>query len=402
MLVLSLNEKFVYLNKKHYLCIVDNYIRLIMQYWIINLLSGFLVSAFMSGILIPQVLLIAFRKRLFDELDERKIHRVPIPRLGGLVFTPIIIFTIALLLCVNLWLGYYGVMFDLSYNVGVFGAAMCGIILLYLVGIADDLVGVRYRAKFIVQIISAIGLVMSGVWFRNFYGFLGLDSLNEYVGWVLAIVLVVFIINAINMIDGLDGLASGLSAVACFYYGITFSGIHLYSYALLAFVTCGVLLPFFYYNVFGKVEKQQKIFMGDTGSLTIGFILSLLSIKIVTIPASGIVWAYHPLVVAFAPLMLPCLDVIRVFFHRLRTGKNPFMPDNNHIHHKLLALGLDSRTTMVTLLFSSLICSMCNLWISQYIEIHILLLMNLGLYGGVNVFITYRIKKRKNREIKTV
>ena len=373
-----------------------------MQYWIINLLSGFLVSAFMSGILIPQVLLIAFRKRLFDELDERKIHRVPIPRLGGLVFTPIILFTIALLLCFNLWLGYYGVMSDMSYNVGVFGASVCGIILLYLVGIADDLIGVRYRAKFIVQIISAIGLVMSGVWFRNFYGFLGIESLNEYVGGVLAVVLVVFIINAINMIDGLDGLASGLSAVACFYYGITFSGIHLYSYALLAFVTCGVLITFFYYNVFGKVEKQQKIFMGDTGSLTIGFIISLLSIKIVTIPASGIVWAYHPLVVAFAPLMVPCLDVIRVFFHRLRTGKNPFMPDNNHIHHKLLALGLDSRTTMVTLLFSSLICSLCNLWISQFIEIHILLFLNLGLYGGVNMLITYCITKKRDKNKKTV
>jgi UDP-N-acetylmuramyl pentapeptide phosphotransferase/UDP-N-acetylglucosamine-1-phosphate transferase len=290
----------------------------------------------------------------------------------------------------------------MSYNVGVFGAAVCGIILLYLVGIADGLIGVRYRAKFIVQIISAIGLVMSGVWFRNFYGFLGIESLNEYVGGVLAVVLVVFIINAINMIDGLDGLASGLSAVACFYYGITFSGIHLYSYALLAFVTCGVLITFFYYNVFGKVEKQKKIFMGDTGSLTIGFILSLLSIKIVTIPASGIVWVYHPLVVAFAPLMVPCLDVIRVFFHRLRTGKNPFMPDNNHIHHKLLALGLDSRTTMVALLFSSLFCSLCNLWISQFIEIHILLFLNLGLYGGVNMLITYYITKKRDKNKKTV
>ena len=369
-----------------------------MQYWIINILSGFLISGFMSGILIPQVLLIAFRKKLFDEVDERKIHRLPIPRLGGLVFTPIILFVFALLLCFNLWLGYYGILSDLSYNVGVFGAAMCGIILLYLVGIADDLVGVRYRAKFIVQVISGIGLVMSGVWFRNFYGFLGIEGLNEVVGGVLAVVLVVFIINAINMIDGLDGLASGLSAVACLYYGITFWGIHLYSYSLLAFITLGVIVSFFYHNVFGNAEKQKKIFMGDTGSLTIGFILSLLSIKIVTIPASGIVWAYHPLVVAFAPLMIPCLDVIRVFFHRLRTGKNPFMPDNNHIHHKLLLLGLDMRTAMVTLLFASLICSMSNLWISQYIEIHILLLMNLGLYGAVNMFITYRIKKKKLRD----
>jgi hypothetical protein len=100
--------------------------------------------------------------------------------------------------------------------------------------------------------------------------------------------------------------------------------------------------------------------------------------------------------------MVPCLDVIRVFFHRLRTGKNPFMPDNNHIHHKLLALGLDSRTTMVTLLFSSLICSLCNLWISQFIEIHILLFLNLGLYGGVNMLITYCITKKRDKNKKTV
>ncbi|MBR4154450.1 MAG: undecaprenyl/decaprenyl-phosphate alpha-N-acetylglucosaminyl 1-phosphate transferase [Paludibacteraceae bacterium] len=364
-----------------------------MQYWFINLLSGFLISAFMSGILIPQVLLIAFRKKLFDEVDERKIHRLPIPRLGGLVFTPIILFVLALLLCFNLWLGYYGILSDLSYNVGVFGAAMCGIILLYLVGIADDLVGVRYRAKFIVQIISGIGLVMSGVWFRNFYGFLGIEGLNEALGGVLAVVLVVFIINAINMIDGLDGLASGLSAVACLYYGITFWGIHLYSYALLAFITLGVIVPFFCYNVFGDAAKQQKIFMGDTGSLTIGFILSLLSIKIVTIPASGIVWSYHPLVVAFSPLMIPCLDVIRVFFHRLRIGKNTFMPDNNHIHHKLLALGFESRATMVIIVVGSLLLSLFNLYISKYIDVHILLLLDFVFYWGLNYFLTRKICK---------
>ena len=365
-----------------------------MQYWIINIISGFLLSGFMAGILIPQVLLIAFRKKLFDEVDERKIHRLPIPRLGGLVFTPIILFVFALLVCINLWLGYYGILTDLSYNVGVFGAAMCGIILLYLVGIADDLVGVRYRAKFIVQIISGIGLVMSGVWFRNFYGFLGIEGLNEVVGGLLAIVLVVFIINAINMIDGLDGLASGLSAMACLYYGITYWGIHLYSYSLLAFITMGVIISFFYHNVFGNAEKQKKIFMGDTGSLTIGFILSLLSIKIVTIPASGIVWDYHPLVVAFSPLMIPCLDVIRVFFHRLRTGKNPFMPDNNHIHHKLLSLGLEPRATMICIVLGSLILSLFNLYISKYIEVHILLLLDFVLYWGLNYFLTRKIVNR--------
>ena len=373
-----------------------------MQFWIINIICGFCVSAMLAGIIIPQILLIAFRKKLFDEPGERKIHHIPVPRLGGLAFTPVIFFTIALLLGANQYLGHLEVLREFARNVNVLAMSLCAMTALYLVGIADDLVGVRYRAKFVIQILCGIFLVGAGIWVRSFYGFCGLYNLNIWLGGILAVVLVVFIINAINLIDGVDGLASGLSAVACLYYGIVFFNIGHYTYSLIAFVSFGVIVPFFYYNVFGNAEKQKKIFMGDTGSLTIGFILSLLSIKIVTIPASGIVWSYHPLVVAFAPLMVPCLDVIRVFFHRLRTGKNPFMPDNNHIHHKLLALGLDSRTTMVILLFSSLICSMCNLWISQFIEVHILLLMNLGLYGGVNMLITYYITKKRDKNKKTI
>lgn len=365
-----------------------------MQYWIINIICGFCISFFMSGILIPQILLIAFRKKLFDEIDERKIHRIPVPRLGGLVFTPVILFSVVLVVCFNIWLGYDAVLYNFFYNMSAFVSFICGLILLYLVGIADDLVGVRYRAKFIVQILASLFLVFSGIWFKNFYGFCGLHQVNYIFGSILAVILVVFIVNAINMIDGLDGLASGLAGVACFYYGITFLGVRYYFYAIIAFVTLGVLIPFFYYNVFGDAEKQKKIFMGDTGSLTIGFILSILSLKIVTIPASGIVWSYDPLVVAFAPLMIPCLDVLRVFFHRIRCKRNPFLPDNNHIHHKILALGHDSRTVMVSLVFSSLIASIANLILSKYIDIHILLLMNLLLYGVVNICITKKIQSK--------
>lgn len=365
-----------------------------MQFWVINIFCGFCISALLSGIIIPQILLIAFRKKLFDEPDERKIHHIPVPRLGGLAFTPVIFFTMAFLLGATQYFDSYIVAVDFSRNVNALAMTLCSMTLLYLVGIADDLIGVRYRAKFIIQIICGLFLVGAGIWVRSLYGFCAINSLNVWLGGALAILLVVFIINAINLIDGIDGLASGLSAVACFYYGVVFFQLHQYTYALFAFVALGVMVPFFYYNVFGKAEKQQKIFMGDTGSLTIGIVLSILSIKITTIPVSGIIWSYNPLVVAFAPLMIPCLDVIRVFFHRIRCGKDPFLPDNNHIHHKLLALGLDSRTVMIFIIISSLFFSMFNLWVSQYIDIHILLLLNLGLYGGVNMLITQRIKKR--------
>lgn len=365
-----------------------------MQFWIINIICGFLVSAILSGILIPQILLIAFRKKLFDEPGERKIHHIPVPRLGGLAFTPVIFFTIALMFGVNQYFGHPEILREFSRNVYVLSMSLCAITALYLVGIADDLIGVRYRAKFIIQVICGLFLVGSGIWVRSFYGFCGFYDLNIWFGGILAIVLVVFIINAINLIDGIDGLASGFSAVACFYYGIIFLGLKLYTFAIIAFVTLGVIVPFFYYNVFGRAEKQQKIFMGDTGSLTIGIILSLLSIKLTTIPIGGISWDYNPLVVAFVPLMIPCLDVIRVFFHRIRNGKDPFLPDNNHIHHKLLAIGLKPRVAMVIIVLSSLTLSLANLFVSQYIDIHILLILNFVFYGGVNVYLTRRIKSK--------
>jgi len=365
-----------------------------MQYWVINIICGFLTSALLAGIIIPQILLIAFRKNLFDEPGERKIHQIPVPRLGGLAFTPVIFFTLALIFGVNQYLDYSLVSLDYSRNINVLAMALCSMTLLYLVGIADDLIGVRYRAKFVIQIICGLFLVGSGSWVHSRYGFGGIHNVYIWLGGLLTIVLIVFITNAINLIDGIDGLASGLSAVACLYYGVIFFRLQQYTFSLIAFVALGVIVPFFYYNVFGNAERQKKIFMGDTGSLTIGIVLSLLSIKLTTIPVHGIIWSYNPLVVAFAPLMVPCLDVIRVFSHRIRCGKDPFMPDKNHIHHKLLAIGLNPRVTMITIVTVSLLLSLLNLYASQYIDIHILLILNFAFYGVINIYLTHRIKHK--------
>lgn len=366
-----------------------------MHFWIVNIVCGFLVSALLAGIIIPQILLIAFRKKLFDEPDERKIHHIPVPRLGGLAFTPVIFFTMAFLLGVNQYLGNAAVLIEFARNVNVLAMVLCSMTLLYLVGIADDLVGIRYRAKFIIQIICGIFLTGTGIWVRSLYGFMGIHGLNIWLGGILAIILVVFITNAINLIDGIDGLASGLSAVACFYYGIVFFKLHQYTFALISFVTLGVIVPFFIYNVFGKAENQKKIFMGDTGALTIGIILSLLSIKLTTIPIRGVMWIYDPLVVAFAPLMIPCLDVLRVFFTRIRSKKNPFLPDKNHIHHKMIALGFSTRSTMIIIILASLFLSMFNLWVSQYVNVHILLFCDFAFYGLLNIYFTRTIKRKQ-------
>lgn len=152
-------------------------------------------------------------------------------------------------------------------------------ILLYLTGIADDLMGVRYREKFLIQLICACFFPLSGLWINDFYGLFGIYLIPAWIGMPFTVLIVIFVTNAINLIDGIDGLASGLSSASLLVFGFLFIGKGLWAYSMLAFSTFGVLVPFFYYNVFGSAERARKIFMGDTGSLTLGYILSFLAIK---------------------------------------------------------------------------------------------------------------------------
>lgn len=223
-------------------------------YWRFLMISVLVMAVVAAGILIPQILLIAFRKNLFDEPDERKIHRSSVPRLGGLAFEPVILFTMFIMLVFDVHAGRNQLMVVLGNNVLPLSICLCSLILLYLVGIADDLIGVKYSAKFIVQIVCGLLFLFGGLYVDNLYGLLFLDYLPQVVFWALTILLVVFIINALNLIDGIDGLASGLSGVALTFYGFVFFSMKEYAYAMVAFSTLGTVIPFFYYNVFGKAE----------------------------------------------------------------------------------------------------------------------------------------------------
>lgn len=365
-------------------------------FWTVSSIAVFMICVLCSGILIPQILLISFRKQLFDQPDERKIHQGIVPRLGGIAFKPVIFFTVALMLGVSQLLGYGYMMEDFTLEVRSIEFSFCCIILLYLVGIADDLIGIRYKAKFIVQIICGLMIIAGGMYIDNLHGLLGIHGLPVWIGYPLTVLVIVFIINSINLIDGIDGLASGLCGVATLFYGVVFFLLHEYIYAILSFATLGVLVPFFYYNVFGDANKQKKIFMGDTGSLTIGMILCILCLRLLqcsTTEASAEL--PNILVLAYSPLLIPCLDVVRVYLHRVRNGKNPFLPDKNHIHHKLLALGMRQRMAMVSIVLVSILFSLCNIFISKYINVTLLVLINVLIWTLLNVWLTYRIKKNK-------
>lgn len=369
-----------------------------MGYWPINLLCIFILCVLLAGFLIPQILLIAFRRNLFDEVNERKIHKGLVPRLGGIAFVPVIFTSIAVALVTNIQLGFDNISQAFADSVLPFISTFIALELLYLVGMADDLIGIKYRAKFVVQIICAAFLISSGVWFSDLAGVLGIESVSPWFGYPFTLIVIVFLINAINLIDGIDGLASGLSSAAFIIYGTAFLMIGKPIFAMLSFACLGVLIQFFYYNVFGSAERKKKIFMGDTGSLTIGLLLAFLGLALLQwSPDKFPTFRTNPMILAVSPLIIPCFDVVRVFLHRVRRHGNPFLPDKTHIHHKMLAIGLNQCLAMVLIVVASITFSIANILLSRYVEVNLLLILDILLWTLANLWLTRHIRSRERR-----
>ena len=263
---------------------------------------------------------------------------------------------------------------------------VCGLTLLYLTGITDDLIGVRYRQKFVIQILCACFFSISELWINDLYGLLGIYAIPNWIGIPFTILTIVFITNAINLIDGIDGLASGLSSVALLVFGLLFIEKGLWMYSMLAFSTLGVLVPFFYYNVFGNAERARKIFMGDTGSLTLGYILSFLAIKYSQNNPEVISNTKGTFLIAFSTLIIPAFDVIRVVMVRLRNGKSPFEPDKNHIHHKFLAMGFTPRKAMIIIILISCAFSAVNILLIPWVNNTVILIGDIVAWIALNLW----------------
>ena len=351
----------------------------------IFIVLAFVISVFVARLIIPRILIISLRKKLFDIPDARKIHKRAIPRLGGVSFFPTILFSCCLVLAFRSLTGYNISDLQVSYVLPECLFLICGMTLLYLTGIADDLIGV--------QILCACFLPISGLWINDLYGLFGVHVISAWVGIPFTVLTIVFITNAVNLIDGIDGLASGLSSVALLVFGVLFIEKGLWMYSIIAFSTFGVLVPFFYYNVFGSVERARKIFMGDTGSLTLGYILSFLAVKysqnnlVVTSYTEG------AFVIAFSTLIVPSFDVIRVVMLRIRNGKSPFEADKNHIHHKFLAMGFTPRKALITILLISCSFSAINIFFMPWVNNTVMLIGDITIWIGLNLWWDHLIKK---------
>lgn len=350
------------------------------------IILSLLISIILSALIIPRILVVAFRKKLFDIPDERKVHSGIIPRLGGISFVPTILFSLAFTTGLRYLIGYEIPVNRLHFIIPEFYFLICGLTLLYLSGIKDDLVGLRYRSKFVIQIIAASLIPLSGLWINNLYGLFGIDELTPWLGIPFTILLTVFIVNAINLIDGIDGLASGLSSISLLTLGSLYIYYDQWIYAMLAFSTLGVLLPFFYYNVFGNVDRCKKIFMGDTGSLTLGYILAFLAISYTNNNPERAPYSEGAIVIAFSTLIVPMFDVIRVILVRARNHKGLFDADRNHIHHKFLDMGLSPRRAMICILVMALTFCSLNIMLVSIINNNILLLTDIIIWIGLNIW----------------
>ena len=347
-------------------------------------------------ILTPRVVSVAKELHLYDLPDSRKVHKIPIPRMGGVMFLPTVVISMTVVLVVLLRMEVLGDKVWEGATIQHFLAYMAGAMMLYVIGLYDDIRGVGYKVKFCVQILAASLLCVSGLWVSDFSYVFFIREVPFWIGMPFTVLFVVYVTNAMNLIDGIDGLASGLSIVAM----AVIAGLYIMSgnfiWALIPMAYLGVLVSFFYYNVFCK---NDKTFMGDAGSLTLGFTLSFL---VLHFWQKDPVWNHyiHNIgIIALSTLTIPLLDVVRVFASRLRDGRNPFLPDKNHIHHKLLRAGLTGRQTMVTILLLSVMFIAINYLvsnISQTLMIVVDIILFVLMHNIINVFIYRREGRNGN------
>lgn len=372
------------------------------------ILLTFLLSVGISSVFIPAIIRFAFKKKLFDEHDERKIHSGAVPRLGGLAFFPVTIFCMAIIVGLDYLL--LSVMPDDGSRsfVSHFANAswlsevgpsmllgLCAVMILYVIGIIDDVHGVKYRVKFVAQFVAGLLICSSGIYINNFHGVFGLHELPLWAGWALTIFAIMLVTNAINFIDGIDGLASSICSIALIYYAIMFVMIGHMGYVMLLVAILGSILPFLWYNVFGTAERHNKIFMGDTGSLFLGLILSTVGSVLCKELSGEPALRPNGFALVFAPLMVPCYDVLRVIIHRVRHHRSPFKPDRNHFHHRLMDSGLGQHAALGAMIAVDVFMIVLAVVSSIWLDINIVLAITLLFWYLLGLWLARRINKKK-------
>lgn len=325
-----------------------------------EIVLGFLTAFFVVLLATPSLIKVAKLKHLVDEPgEERKLHRRSVPTIGGIIIFAAIIFAYAL------WIpqenrpdafggSIYG---EYGYIVQAFSEfkyIVASLIILFFVGVKDDIIGTSPVKKLIGHIIVAFILVMMAeIRITNMHGIFGVHDMPDWASVMLSVFVYIVIVNAYNLIDGVDGLAAGIGFVNACVFGIWFYFSKDLALSLLSFVLAGALLGFLIFNF-----SPAKIFMGDSGSLTIGLIISVLSIRLIEHDTAHLPFELYRIptpVFAMAVLVYPLIDTLRIFIYRAAKGLSPFSADKNHIHHRLIRLGLGHGKTVIILYLFTLV-----------------------------------------------
>ena len=303
----------------------------------ILMLTSFLVTYFT----IPVIIRVAEMKHLFDEPDGRSSHSKRIPTLGG----------VSIFASITISISLYG-----NENFVDFDLLNASMIILFFFGIKDDILMISPIKKFSAQIFSALLITIgSEVRIPHLFGILEFNEIPFWFSIVLSVFIIILIINSFNLIDGVDGLSASIAIVTSSVFGAWFFINEYYSLSLLSIALVGSLLAFLRYNF----STKNKIFMGDTGSMIVGFIISILAIEFVKINGGVLINGNEGMktapVIAFSVLIVPLIDTLKVFMIRVLNKKSPFKPDRNHIHHRLLDLGFSHVKVTLILVVSNLI-----------------------------------------------
>lgn len=312
------------------------------KYTLIATIGSFLLTFY----LVPKIINVVNHKELMDHPNARSSHEQLTPTFGGIAFYIVLVLVL-------LFLGKN--VDDNNIALNVIG----GITILLFTGLKDDLVVISNISKLIGQISAVcVFLYMTDYAAIDFYGAFGLNEISGVLGFGFMLLLMLSIINSFNLIDGIDGLAASIGVITLCFFGAIFYLLEDIFFCVMAFGLVGALIAFLRFNF----STRKKIFMGDTGSLILGFIVSVMCVHFLNLSSGELekilVKPQNGFFALLAIIVFPFFDMIRVFILRILNKKNPLLADNNHTHHILLSLGNSHTRSSLLIVLSSIVVSL--------------------------------------------
>lgn len=359
--------------------------------FVLKQVLAFSISLILSFKAIPIVIKISKRKNLMDEPGERSSHIYRIPNLGG----------IAIFYSIGLAAPVFA--YELFEQYRFLFPAL--VILLYI-GVMDDILVMRAYKKLIAQIAISVMMVLgSDIRIRSLFGLFGVYEIDYWLSVLLSIFTFVILINSFNLIDGIDGLAGIFAIISFSIFGFSYFRLGEYNYPMvtLCIIVVGALFGFLHYNL--SNQRFRKIFMGDTGSMIIGFLLVFTAMYFIDIfirEESVIDRPEYHLqtapVIAFTILLLPIIDTLSVIIIRLLNNQSPLQADRNHIHHKLLDFGMShKRATFIIIMYYLTV--IIAVYLLRHININLLFFvaLSLGFFGAYLPNLIRRIRNHPSK-----